>query len=147
MQAETFCFLAWAECADSGEEQEKTGRWGVGNNDRKAPIMRLEPICTNAADDVGGGVRAAISEHRRKMCDLVNFTRDCDENRRTDSSSVMRLERLSKDEQIAMTAVAETSVLSADDRRVKAMYLAELLEADPECLKPEDLVAALRSLA
>ncbi|MEZ5784366.1 MAG: hypothetical protein R3D70_22730 [Rhizobiaceae bacterium] len=46
-----------------------------------------------------------------------------------------------------MTAVAEASVSSASDRRNKALYLAELLEADPECMKPEDLVAALRSLA
>jgi hypothetical protein len=78
---------------------------------------------------------------------LVYFTRDCDENRRTDSFSVTRLERLSEEEQIALTAVAEASVSSASDRRNKALYLAELLEADPECMKPEDLVAALRSLA
>jgi len=108
--------------------------------------MRLEPTCTNSADDVGRGVRAAISTHRRKMHDLVNFTRDCDKNRRLDSS-VMRLDRLSKDEQMALTAVAEANVLSADDRRAKAIYLAELLEADAECMTPEDLVAALRSLA
>ena len=109
--------------------------------------MRLEPICTNSADDVGGGVRAAISAHRRKMHDLVNFTRDCDTNRRPDSSAVLHLERLSKDEQLALTAVAEANVLSASDRRAKAIYLAELLEADAECMTPEDLVAALRSLA
>lgn len=109
--------------------------------------MRHEPICTDAADDVGGGVRAAISTHRRKMRDLVTFTRDCDNNRTTDVFSAMRLERLSKEEQIALTAVAEANVLSAGDRRAKAMYLAELLEADPECMTPEDLIAALRSLA
>lgn len=109
--------------------------------------MRLEPICTNAADDVGGDVRVAISTHRRKMRELVNFTRDCDKNRRTDSSSAMHLERLSKDEQLALTAVAEANVLSAGDRRAKAIYLAELLEADAECMTPEDLVVALRSLA
>jgi hypothetical protein len=109
--------------------------------------MRHEPICTDAADDVGGGVRAAISTHRRKMRDLVNFTRDCDENRRTFAFSATRLDRISKDEQLALTAVAEASVLSAGDRRAKAMYLAELLEADPECMTPEDLIAALRSLA
>jgi hypothetical protein len=109
--------------------------------------MRLEPICADSADDVGGGVRAAISAHRRKMHDLVNFTRDFDKNRRPDRPSVMRLDRLSKDEQLAMTAVAEANVLSAGDRRAKAIYLAELLEADAECMTPEDLVAALRSLA
>jgi len=109
--------------------------------------MRLEPTCTNSADDVGGGVRAAISAHRRKIHDLVDFTRDCDKHRRSDSSSVMRLELLSKDEQIALTAVAQADVLSAGDRRAKAIYLAELLEADAECMTPEDLVAALRSLA
>jgi hypothetical protein len=109
--------------------------------------MQLEPICTDSADDVGGGVRAAISAHRRKMQDLVNFTRDFDKNRRPDGPSVMRLDRLSKDEQLAMTAVAEANVLSAGDRRAKAIYLAELLEADAECMTPEDLVAALRSLA
>lgn len=81
------------------------------------------------------------------MHDLVDFTRDCDKNRRADSSSAMRLKRLSKDEQMALTAVAEANVLSAGDRRAKAMYLAELLEADAECMTPEDLVAALRSLA
>lgn len=109
--------------------------------------MRFEPICTNSADDVREGVQAAISTHRRKMRDLVNFTRDCDKNRRTDSISVARLERFSEDEQIALTAVAKANVVSSDDRRAKATYLAELLEADPECMKPEDLVAALRSLA
>ena len=109
--------------------------------------MQFEPFCSNSADDVDGGVRATISTHRRKMCDLVNFTRDCDRDRRADSFSVTRLERLSKGEQIALTAVAEANVLSGGDRRAKAMYLADLLEADPECMRPEDLVAALRSLA
>jgi hypothetical protein len=109
--------------------------------------MRFEPICTNSPDEVGGGVRVAISLHRRKMRDLVNFTRECDKNRSTSGVAVMRLERLSKDEQTALTAVAETNVLSVGDRRAKAMYLAELLEADPECMTPHDLVAALRSLA
>lgn len=109
--------------------------------------MRFEPICTDAADDVGGGVRAAISAHRRKMRDLVGFTRDCDKNRRTDAFSATRLERLSRDEQLALTAVAEAKVQSIGDRRAKATYLAELLEADPECMTPEDLIAALRSLA
>jgi hypothetical protein len=54
---------------------------------------------------------------------------------------------LSKDEQLALTAIAEAKVQSIGDRRAKATYLAELLEADPECMRPEDLVAALRSLA
>ena len=109
--------------------------------------MRFEPICNKSSDDVGGGVRAAISTHRRKMRELINLTRDCDENRRTDSFSIARLERLSEDEQNALTVVAEAIVLSGSDRRVKAMYLADLLEADPECMKPGDLVEALRSLA
>lgn len=109
--------------------------------------MRFEPICTDAADDVGGDVRATISTHRRKIRDLVNFTRDCDKNRRTDAFSATRLDRLSRDEQLALTAVAEAKVQSIGDRRAKATYLAELLEADPECMTPEDLIAALRSLA
>jgi hypothetical protein len=109
--------------------------------------MRLEPICINSTDDVHGDVRAAISIHRRKMRDLVNFTRDCEENRRADRVSSARLDRLSKDEQLALTAIAEAKVQSIGDRRAKATYLAELLEADPECMRPEDLVAALRSLA
>lgn len=110
--------------------------------------MQFEPICTNSPDDdARGGVHAAISVHRRTMLDLVSFTRDCDSHRRIDSFSASRLERLSEDEQIALTAVAEASVSSAGDRRAKALYLAELLDADAECMKPEDLIAAFRSLA
>jgi hypothetical protein len=109
--------------------------------------MQFEPICSDASDDVDEGVRATISVHRHKMRDLVKFTRDCDNNRRTDGLATTRLERLSKDEQIALTAVAEANVLSAGDRRAKALYLAELLDADAECMKPSDLVAAFRSLA
>lgn len=93
------------------------------------------------------GVLTAISRHRRAIRDLVNFTRDCDDNRGTDSLSAVRMERLSLDEASALTDVAESPVLSAADRRAKATYLVELLEADAECMKPEDLVAALRSLA
>ncbi len=60
------------------------------------------------------------------MRDLVNFARDCENNRKVDSFSAMRMERLSEDEQLALTVVAEAAVLSADDRQAKAMYLAEL---------------------
>ena len=94
-----------------------------------------------------GGILAAISRHRLATRELINFTRECDCNRRTDSFSAAHAERLSRYEQNALTEVAESPVLSAADRRAKAVYLAALLEADAECMKPADLVAALRSLA
>jgi len=109
--------------------------------------MRLETTCPNSPEDADGGVREAVSVHRRKMRDLVNFTRDCDNNLHTDQFSARQMERLSRDEQLALSAVAEMPVASADDRRAKAVYLAKLIDADPECMRPDDLVAALLSLA
>lgn len=109
--------------------------------------MRLELVSTNSAEDVGDGLDAVIAAHRRKVRDLVSFARDCDQNRKADRFSALRMERLSKDEQLALTVVAEAVVSSAAERRAKAMYLAELLHADAECMRPEDLVAAFRTLA
>ena len=81
------------------------------------------------------------------MRDLVNFTRHCDRNHRPDQSTARQMERLSQDEQVALSVVATMNVGSADARHAKAEYLAELINADPECMGPDDLVAAFLSLA
>jgi hypothetical protein len=110
--------------------------------------MRLALICSNDAEGAAEDVASAVALHRLTVRELVSLARKCDDNRKAvDDFAALRMERLSEDEQLALTSLAEAPVRDAAGRRAKAMYLAELLEGDPECMKPEDLVAAFRSLA
>lgn len=111
--------------------------------------MRLELIWSNEAEVADVSVHAAIAAHRRIVRDLVNFARKCDENvsKSKDDLAVWRNEHLSAEEQSALTVVATAPICNHGDRQAKALYLAELIEADPECVSPDDLVAAFRTMA